>query len=1056
MSTTTNYAEWDDSQAPAIRLLQHISQDQRLRYTFLSPEEALGSRGGSTSEVLLRSVLDAQLRRLNQIEYKGRHYDFSDGNIHEAIEALRTPPLGGLVHTNEYVYDLLTLGKSLEQDIEGDRKSYPLRYVDWERPERNVYHVVPEFYVEGRERGKKPDLVLFVNGIPFVVIECKRRDKNESVTAGLRQLISYQRPEHIRDLFYYAQIILSVQPNELLYATVGTKGEFWARWREPEAEEAVSALLAAAGEDRLPTEQDRAMWALCRPERLLELTYGFVVFDAGEKKLARYQQYFAVKSVMDRVRMRDEHGRRKGGVIYHTQGSGKSLTMVFLTKALALADDVKNPRVIVVTDRKDLDRQITNTLRHCGKEPVHAKSGAQLAELIEDDRMEVVTTLINKFKTAVEREKAQSTYENLFCLIDESHRTQYGSLHALMRKAVPNASLIAFTGTPLLQEEKNTARKFGGIIGEPYTMDQAVEDGSVVPLLYEQREARQFVYAKPLDRAFDRVAEPLTDEQTADLKRKATTKKRLQETQPTLEEVVFDLIDNYVENWQGTGFKAQFVVPSRSAAVRALKLFEQDGRVNAAVVMSPPDQREDNDDDEDPKQEVIDFWRDHVEERFQNDGEEYEKFQIERFQSFHDDDPGVEVLIVVSKLLTGFDAPRNTVLYIDKSLREHTLLQAIARVNRLYPGKDFGYIVDYWGILEELDQALTSYTALSGFDQEDLTRDLGDALASVRHEIGKLGQYHTDLLQLFDAVENKNDIESLERHLQDKERRDDFYERLARFSKTLHLSVSSQYFFEDEVFPAVVRQRYMKDAKFFQALRRSVRIRYHEVVDFKEYERRVDKLLHRHIAVDEVEQIVDRVNIFDREALAVQIEHRSPASAMASQADEIAHKTKKELSERMDEDPVLFEKLSKLILQAIEEYHQDRLSAVDYLNRVQDLQAQAHGRAGEDTPRVLHGRPEARAFFNVLGEVLGQAGGDGVAADRKRLAHAALEMDKRVDVHKIVDWQRNPDIEKQMRSDVEDFLIESGLIDVDEPNGFDRVDRILDEAIRIAKSQSSR
>ncbi|NBC17504.1 MAG: HsdR family type I site-specific deoxyribonuclease [Bacteroidetes bacterium] len=1050
MSTTRTYAEVPDVQQPALRLLELLG------YEYLTAEEVKKAREGSTSEVLLRSVLDRQLRRINEIEYKGRTYDFSDGNIHEAIEALRTPPLGGLVHTNEYVYDLLTLGKSFEQEIEGDRKSHPLRYIDWDRPERNVYHVVPEFYVEGRERPKKLDLVLFVNGIPLVVIECKRRDKKDPVAAGIGQLLTYQKPEYIRPLFYYAQLLLSAQPNEVRYGTVGTEEEFWSRWREAEAEDAVSVLLTRAGENRLPTKQDRVLWALCRPERLLELTFGFVVFDAGIKKIARYQQYFAVKAVMERVRSWDERGRRKGGVIYHTQGSGKSITMVFLTKALALADDIRNPRVIVVTDRKDLDRQITNTLRHCGKEPVHARSGAQLAELIEDDRVEVVTTVINKFKTAVERERARSDYENLFCLVDEGHRTQYGTLHALMRKALPKACYIGFTGTPLMKEEKNTLRKFGGFIGQPYTMDQAVEDEAVVPLLYEQREARQYVYGKPLDRAFGRVAEHLTDEQTADLKRKATTKTRLQQTRPTVEEVVYDVIAHYTENWQGTGFKAQLAVPSKSTAVRAWKIFERDGRIKAAVVISPPDQREDLD-DEDPKQEVIDFWRDQVEERFSSDGEAYEQHVIERFQAYHEDDPGIEILIVVSKLLTGFDAPRNTILYVYKNLREHTLLQAVARVNRLFPGKDFGYIVDYWGILEELDKALTTYTALSGFDQEELARDLGDALVSVRREVDKLGQYHTDLLRIFEEVDNKNDIEALERHLQDKERRDDFYERLARFSKTLQLALSSQYFHDDEVFPPEVRRRYMEDAKFFQALRRSVRERYGEAVDFKQYERRVDKLLHRHVAVDEVEQVVPRVNIFDREALAAQIDDRSPQSAMASKADAIAHRTKKQLTERMDEDPVLFKRLSELIEEAIEAYHQDRLNARDYLARIQELQAQAEGRGGEDVPRALHGQPEARAYYNVLTEELSsETAGDGAALAPAPLAQAALQIDTIIDELKIVDWQRNPDVEKQMRGDVEDFLIESGLVDIDEPGGFDTIDRILDQALRIAKSQSER
>ena len=767
-----SYAEWPDSQGPALRILE------KLGWTVLSSEEALRMRGGSASEVLLRPILETQLRRLNPIEYKGRRHELSEGNAHEAIEKLRRLPEASLVQANEKAYDLLMLGTSVEQEVEGDRKSPQIRYVDWQKPERNQFHVVPEFEVQRADGGRlRPDLVLFVNGIPFAVVECKRRDKNASIEAGIHQMLRNQKPSGIPRLFYTAQMVLSVQPNAVKYATVGTDERFWSVWKEPEAEAAVRPLIQDRGPGTYePCEQDRALWSLLRPRRLLELTRLFVVFDAGVKKIARYQQYFAVRSTMDRVRRFDEHGRRQGGVIWHTQGSGKSLTMVMLAKALSLANDIVNPRVVIVTDRRSLDKQIEKTFRHSGKQVKRAASGTELAELLADSRTEVVTSIINKFKTAADRRLTLVESTNVFVLVDESHRTQYGSLHALMRKVLPGACYLGFTGTPLMKREKNTARKFGGLIEPTYTIEQAVEDRAVVPLLYEGRHVRQMVYDKPLDRAFERVSEPLSDDQTADLKRKATSRSRLAQTRQTLEEVVIDVAEHYTEHWQGTGFKAMLVVPSRVAAVRAHALLEQDARLRSAVVISGPDQREGDEDEEAPMAQVREWWQREVEDRFgkgQEGEDAYDEHVIEYFKEYSDDEPGIELLIVVSKLITGFDAPRATVLYVYKEMREHTLLQAIARVNRLHEGKDFGYILDYWGVLGELDQALTSYSALADFEEGDVT----GSIRSVREEVDNLGQHHTDLWDVFTGVENTTDIEQMERHLADEERRHTFYER---------------------------------------------------------------------------------------------------------------------------------------------------------------------------------------------------------------------------------------------------------------------------------------
>ena len=1047
-----SYAEWPDSQGPALALLE------KLGWTELTPEEALEMRGGSASEVLLRPILEAQLRRLNPIEYRGRQHELSDGNAHEAAQKLRRLPGASLIQANERAYDLLMLGTSVEQEIEGDRKSPQVQYIDWKTPSRNRFHVVPELEVQRADGGHyRPDLVLFVNGIPMAVVECKRRDKNESVEAGIRQTVRNQKAGGIPRLFHTAQLALSVQPNAVKYATAGTDEKFWSVWKEDDAEAAVRPLVQDRGAGAFePTEQDRALWSLLRPERLLELTRLFVVFDAGVKKVARYQQYFAVKATMERVRRRDEQGRRQGGVVWHTQGSGKSLTMVMLAKALALADDISDPRVVIVTDRKSLDKQIEKTFRHCGKEVRRAKTGTELADLLRDPKTEVVTALVNKFKTAAERKLVRVDDDDVFVLVDESHRTQYGSLHALMRRVLPSACYVGFTGTPLMKRDKNTARKFGGLIEPSYTIEQAVEDGAVVPLLYEGRHASQVVYEKPLDRAFDRVAEKMSEEQTRDLKQKSTSKTRLAQTRQTLEEVTFDVVRHYSEHWQGTGAKAMFVVPSRAAAVRAQELVEQDGRVKSAVVISGPDQREEDEDEEAPKAQVLAWWKREVEARFGGDEEAYDEYVVDRFKEYSDEEPGIELLIVVSKLITGFDAPRATILYVYKPLKEHTLLQAIARVNRLHEGKDFGYVLDYWGVLGELDEALTAYSALGGYD----AADVAGSLQSIREEVGKLGQHHTDLWDVFDGVENTADIEQMERHLADEERRHTFYERLTAFAKALQLALSTEHYHETT--PEAEQKRYLRDAKFFASLRRSVRLRYAEAVDFGEYERRVEKLLDTHVAVDDIERVVHPVNIFDRDAFEREVERVTGSTA--SKADAIAHRTKRVLTERMDEDPVLFKKLSALIEEAIEAFRLQRLSEVEYLRRVRDIEAQVGTDAARGLPQVLHGRPEARAYFGVLTEVLAAPSSDGVhdvtrpgeherVNDPELFAEAGLAIDRLVEANKKVDWTRDPDVEKRMRGEIEDYLLfESGLVDADAQGWQHAVDRILDQSLRIARS----
>jgi type I restriction enzyme, R subunit len=672
------YLEDLSSLLPAVGLLNQLG------YQYLTPSENLGLRGGRTSKLILESVLREQLRKFNSITFKGQQYAFSDSNIQKAVQALTDIPFDSLMNTSEQVYDLLTLGKSLEQTIDGYTKSFSLHYIDWQHPENNVYHVCDEFVLERRnsKQTRRPDIVLFVNGIPLAVIECKRPDLKDAAEEGISQHLRNQRTDEIPELFTYAQILVAVSQNKALYGTTGTPAKFWALWKEEDqhaqekclhelvnqvlSEDLKSRLFAERDErqrrametvwqagERLPSPQDKAIHSLLRPERLLELIYQYIVFDNKEKKICRYQQYFAAGATLDRVTQRKGDTQRPGGVIWHTTGSGKSLTMVMLAKALVLAPDIPNPKIVLVTDRIDLDDQIYKTFHACGKPVVQAKTGEHLIELIAHNKASIITTIIDKFESASRKRKISDASSNIFVLVDESHRSQYGVSHAKMQNVFPNACYIGFTGTPLLKKEKTTAAKFGGFIHK-YTMNQAVADGAVTPLLYEGRMSELHGDKTQIDKWFERITKDLTAEQKADLKKKFRREEELSKSDQRLAEIAYDIGQHFKDNYRGTGKKGQFAVSSKAMALRYKKYFDEFGDVTTEVVISPPDTREGNKTvDEDALEEVQVFWKAMM-AKYGND-EKYQESIINAFK--YSDDP--EILIVVDKLLTGFDAPRN-------------------------------------------------------------------------------------------------------------------------------------------------------------------------------------------------------------------------------------------------------------------------------------------------------------------------------------------------------------------------------------------------------------
>ena len=1042
------------SQLPALHLLQNLG------WEYLTPDEALALRGGKKANVLLEEILLPWLREHNWVRYKGRELPFTEGNILSAAQALKEIPYDGLVRTNEKAFDLLCLGKSLQQSVGGDVKSFSLHYIDWEHPERNVYHVTEEFAVErpGSYQTYRPDIVLFVNGIPLCVIECKSPNLKEPIREAISQQIRNQKEEGVPGLFVYSQLLLALAKNETKYATTGTPGGFWSVWREetPGYEEKLAELVnipLTDGEiDRLfvknawlarekpesfgsirrrVTEQDRALYALCRPERLLELTIKFILFDGEEKKIARYQQYFCVKKIMDRIKVK-ENGARRGGVVWHTQGSGKSLTMVFLAKAVALCPEIEDYKIVLVTDRVDLDDQIYKTFHYCGTDVEQARTGRHLSEMLRGKKR-IITTIIDKFEAAVGRYAVKNPDPNIFVLVDEGHRSQYGPRHAKMRRALPHACYIGFTGTPVMKKDKNTVEKFGGLI-DTYTIERAVEDKAVVPLLYEGRHVEQIVDARGIDGWFERVTEKLSKEQAADLKKKFSTTDQLNKAAQKVMAVAWDISAHYRDNWQGTGFKGQLVAQDKATALLYKEYLDQFGIVSSEVLISGPDDREGEEDlYQENKLAVQRFWR----AMMQKYGSEnnYNKQVINAFKQGE----RPEIIIVVDKLLTGFDAPKNTILYLTRRLKDHTLLQAIARVNRLSEGKEFGYIIDYRGVLESLDQALDLYAALPEFDRDEL----GEILTDLSVETEKLAGRHSVLWDTFKEVQNKRDEEEYELLLADEELRNKFYERLAAYSRTLAVALSSVKFLE-ETSPEKI-ERYRKDLKFFAKLRVSVRRRYAETVDFSAYEPRIQKLLDTHVGTGEVEQITPLVNIFDQDAFHKEV---AKVTGTSAKADTIAHRTARAIHERMEEDPAFYKRFSELLQETIRLFREERIKANEYLRRVNEIKEAVLNRTGDDIPAKLEKNDVAKAYFGTVKEILGRF--DSTNEFLERIADLALEIEGIIEKNRIVNWVNDIDIQNAMCNDIEDRLFalkETFGIDLT----FEDMDQIMEQCLNIAK-----
>ena len=1020
------YLERNASQQPALELLQTMG------YIYISPEDCALQRG-SCYHVLLKDILRGQLRRLNRYAFAGAENEFSAANIERAMEDLDEPLTDGLVRTSEKIYDALLLGKSYPETVgEGKTLSFNLKYIDWEHPENNLFHVTEEFAVDSRDKlhNARPDIVLFINGIPFAVIECKA--PHIPAERAVEQMCRNQQAEYIPQLFKFAQIVLATNKNAVKYATTNTPKKFWNVWKEQNTvflEDALARYVA----DRTAAEQDRTLISLFSKERVMELMRYFVLFDANVKKICRYQQYFAIKEIIKTIQQTDAKGNRQSGVIWHTQGSGKSLTMVMLAKYILMELSDCNPKVVIVTDRKELDRQIAATFAHTRLNPARASSGRNLVELLNSGKADVVTTIINKFNIA-EKMEHKNFSKDIFLLVDESHRSNYGLLSTKMRAVFPNACYIGFTGTPLMKKEKNTMAKFGKLIHK-YTIKDGVEDGAIVPLIYEGRFVEQIVDEENIDLWFKQTTKRLTEVQRDDLSRKWSSIRRLTSTDARIRRIALDINEHFLGGYQNTGFKAMLATNYKRDAIRYLECFEKFGDLTCGVVISPPDLREGVDDaDESTDNKVIAYWNKMM-DRY-GDADTYEEVMKNRFCA-----GDIDILIVCSKLLTGFDAPICQVLYIDKELKEHGLLQAIARTNRLYEGKDYGLIVDYRGLIEKLDTAMDLYSGagLENFDGGDLKGAVVDVMSSV----SGLRESHTQLIELFSDLKNPRDIEEVEVFLADDKKRECFYNLLCAFGKSLNLVLNAE-----QAYAAVPKdelRKYQNAFLFFSKVRRSVKIRYCDAIDNREYESLMQNLLDTHLSVAGLKQITSPIDILNKDDFEQELEK---LGSLRAKADAISSKLTRSINEKYQENPAYYDSFSKRIKEVLKQYKEMVISETEYLAKMRTIMEDYH--AGKSTvtyPESIKNNVHAQAFYGVLLAIFDEDQEVTVSPDFA--AEIAEEITKIVANHSRVDWTNNKTIHDRISQDIDDLFYiyekKRGL-----KLSFDTIDKIIENVKTVA------
>ena len=1043
------FDERPESQDRALKVIEQLG------YSFVPRGEAERKRG-SRRAVLFEDELQSFLgKQTYTVGTELRR--FSGGSISKAISALNQNSAAGLYASNKEIYDLICSGKSLEESIPGGSlQSFDINYIDFDHPENNILQVTDEFEVE-RPSGKfaRPDIVVLVNGIPLVVIECKR--SNVDVMEGVTQNIRNWGEDYIPQLFRYTQLVVAMNPDKVLYGTCGTPSKQFVSWHEDD-KEWLNDWCRKCSPDGQIKEQDRALVSLLHPNRLMDLIRNFIIYDNNIKKICRYKQFFAVKKCMDRILLKDEANTRNG-VLWHTQGSGKTLTMIMLTKMIlreSMHPDspIQRPRFIMVTDRINLDKQIRDNFIHTQMSPHRAKTGKGLVELLRDESNTVITALVNKFEAAIKQSFCDED-SNIFLFIDEGHRTQYGKLNTYMTHVLPNAVKIEFTGTPLMQKvpqnddrgllsAKDTYARFGPLI-DSYTLQDAIDDRVTVPLVYEGRVVPQRVTSEQINAHLKYITVGLTDDARKDLEVKYSRFVNLAQTDQRLSMIAFDLHEHFLSYVKPKHFKAILTCSSRAAAVQMYYKLKDLGGINPAVVITPNSAKEGDDEDNTTQslKTIGDFFRKEIDPLYKNN---YDAYEDSVTGEFVDPEGGIDLLIVKDKLLTGFDAPIASVLYVDKKLQEHNLLQAIARVNRVYENKDFGLIVDYIGIFKKLNSALDLYNdTRSGMDNY-APEDIKAAVSSVLEEKVALENAYKKLSSLFEGIDrNETSANVWQEHLREYEIRKQFYEYLSSFAKRLDFLYSSLELFEAVGFDQA--ELYRRDYLFFKKLKDSVSLRFNDSVDFSRYEDGIRQLLNTYVNAEDVKTIIEPLDISNKDKMEEQLARLGSDEA---KAEAIQSRQVEVLESKRYEDPIMYLTFMERINKTIQEYLAERDSE-KYLSTMETIADDfRHNRNSVKYPENIADDGDAKSFYGAVCTGLKKSQGETESEISEAMGSLALQIKAIIVSQAKRDWRDNVIVHREIKKRLDDLLfdyMEEHHLDW----SLETIDIIIDEILMVAK-----
>ncbi|QGU00342.1 Type I restriction-modification system, restriction subunit R [Candidatus Syntrophocurvum alkaliphilum] len=986
---------------PAIEYLKNLG------YEFnhgdnLTPEN--GERE-SLNEVILHDRLIQSLKRINPW--------INESNLNKAVRFIsRADNLGAsLLEINEKIYDaIVNLKYSLDQDLDGSgkKKFHTVKFIDWDNIDNNEFLVTRQFVIQGPTEKIIPDIIIFINGIPVVVLECKspflEKSKNENIGKyeAFEQLRRYmdqrgsQKGEGAPRLFHTNFFTAILNKYHAYVGTISSGYGNYLEWKDPYP----FKLKDIPDVDN--NGQNVFLQGVLEQRNLLDIIQNFILFDSDEKgktkKICRYQQFRAVnKSISNLINGKDALTR--GGVIWHTQGSGKSLTMVYLARKIRRIPRLRDATIVVVTDRIDLDDQIYNTFVNTLSTittPVRAETIAQMKELLSGARAQIIMTTIQKFQSEKEEKavfndgkqetalyfekpfEVLTTKSNVIVLADEAHRSQYKNTAKNMRDALPNAVFIGFTGTPIDKKDKSTPKRFGGYI-DKYTIQQAVEDGATVPIIYEGRRPDLQIKGETLEELFDQAFENRSEEEREAIKQKYVNKKAVVEADDRIDTIAKDLLKHYKEQVYPNGFKAQIVCVSREACVKYYNAINKhmedimDEPLEVQIIYSgslndPP----------------------HLKEH--NTTKAQQKNLINRFKQPLEEDK-LTFIIVKDMLLTGFDAPIEQVMYLDCPLKEHNLLQAIARVNRTHGDKKCGYIVDYYGVSNFLEEALAI------FDKDEL----GEPMQSTDAIYKEMLSYREAVMAIFNGTD-KNDLDALINKIKPEDKRAEFELAYKRYASAM-----------EQILPSHVPTNNINDLRWLSYIRAAAKARFEpgKHLDISDCGQKVKQIISEHLQSLGVRQWITPMSLFDndfRDKLNTLKTDEAKASAME-------HSVREMIRVKLDDNPVYYTSLLDKLQQILEETRNDWVERKNKLEKFLETDVQ---KGETEQAKALGLSKEEYSFFEIVrkqlsstndteSELVAEDGVEYITTDVVELAkEIATDVAQIVKENYVIDWTINP------------------------------------------------